>query len=93
MTIKDLCKKYGISLRHCMRLCRREDFPAIKIGRKWVIDECKESAWFDEEQHRQKSEREEYVPTKEVAMIRGALGDWSKIRRYEDREKRLRGYS
>lgn len=73
-------------------------FPAIKLGdkgvrRMWLINGDKVDEWFAEEAERQKTGKEKFAPEKEPVLVRGAWGDWSKKRRYEDRDKRLRGIS
>ena len=39
----------GISLPTLRQLTRRADFPAVKLGRRWVISVAGRQRWLDEQ--------------------------------------------
>lgn len=48
LTIRETIEHYGLSKHQLLSLCPRDDFPAVKIGRKWLIRARGLDAWLDE---------------------------------------------
>lgn len=46
MTVKDVAIRLGIAQRTAATLVREPGFPAIKIGKRWKIDERLYEEWY-----------------------------------------------
>ena len=49
LTPKQLSQHLGISLNTTYELCRKKDFPSLKIGRKILILEDELSTWLQKQ--------------------------------------------
>lgn len=45
-TAKEAAKAYDVSLPVFYALCKRDDFPAVRIGRKIIVPKAALEAWF-----------------------------------------------
>lgn len=48
ITIEELAEKWRIPRSAAYRLVRRPDFPAIKLGKRWLIDPDLAEEWWME---------------------------------------------
>ena len=46
MTIKDLSERLGIGRDNATCLMKSQDFPAIRVGRRWLVDEKEYEKWY-----------------------------------------------
>lgn len=47
MTVDELCEIMGICKPAAYALCHREDFPAIKVGKRFLIPRDRFYAWLN----------------------------------------------
>ena len=53
MSVSDLQKTLGVSRGHAYELVAREDFPALRIGKRIVIPVRQFEAWVEKQTQRQ----------------------------------------
>ena len=90
MTIKDLAQRLGIGRDNATCLMKSEDFPAIRVGRRWLVDEKEYEKWYS-------THHGATIPTRpaakqmkrrpRISLVPNYVGTWKYERKENHNEK------